>query len=409
MKIILSHPTGNENVRAVAIGLQNADMLAEFYTTIASFPGDWLDKFGNIGPLSEIRRRQFDGKLKPYTQTYPWLETGRLIASKLGMKKLIKKEEGVFSIDAIFKNHDKRVAKYLNAYNREKVNAVYAYEDGALHSFTKARNLGMECFYDLPIGYWRSARILLDKEREKWPDWANTLTGFSDSDAKLARKDQELQLASKIFVASKFTAKTLNDYPGQLAPIEVIPYGFPPANSIREYKTISKSRPLKLLFVGGLSQRKGIANLFSAVEKLKNSVELTVIGNKPKNNCPALNEALSKHRWINSLSHAEVLKTMKEHDVLLFPSLFEGFGLVITEAMSQGTPVITTDRTAGPDLIEHGRNGWLTEAGSSEALQESIEDILYRPQVIEQVGREAIKTASARPWNVYGYELSKAL
>lgn len=409
MKIILSHPTGNENVRAVAMGLQNAGMLAEFYTSIASFPGDWLDKFGNIGPLSEIRRRQFDSKLKPYTQVYPWLEAGRLIASKLGLKKLTRKEKGIFSIDAIFKNQDKRVAKYLDIYAKQKINAVYAYEDGALHSFIKARDLGLECFYDLPIGYWRSARILLDKEREKWPDWASTLTGFSDSEEKLARKDQELQLANKIFVASKFTAKTLEDYPGKLAPIEVIPYGFPPISGIREYKTISKSRPLKLLFVGGLSQRKGIANLFLAVEKLKNSVELTVIGNKPKSDCPALNEALSKHRWINSLSHAEVLKTMKEHDVLLFPSLFEGFGLVITEAMSQGTPVITTDRTVGPDLIEHGRNGWLTEAGSTEALQESIEDILHRPQLIEQVGRQAKITASERPWNVYGLELSKAL
>jgi glycosyltransferase involved in cell wall biosynthesis len=409
MKVILSHPTGNENVRAVAMGLQNADMLAEFYTTIASFPGDWLDKFGNISPLSEIRRRQFDSRLKPYTQVYPWLEAGRLIASRFRLKKLIKKEKGVFSIDSIFKNHDKRVASYLNSYGKKEINAVYAYEDGAFHSFAKGRDLGLECFYDLPIGYWRSARILLDKEREKWPDWASTLTGFSDSDEKLARKDQELQLASKIFVASKFTAKTLKDYPGQLAPIEVIPYGFPPISGIREYKTISKNRPLKLLFVGGLSQRKGIANLFSAVEKLKNHVELTVIGNKPKNDCPALNEALSKHRWIVSLSHAEILKTMKEHDVLLFPSLFEGFGLVITEAMSQGTPVITTDRTAGPDLIDHGSNGWLVEAGSTEDLQKSIEEILYRPHLIEQVGREAIKTATARPWDVYGHELSKAL
>ena len=50
---------------------------------------------------------------------------------------------------------------------------------------------------------------------------------------------------------------------------------------------------------------------------------------------------------------------MREHDVFVFPSLFEGFGLVITESMSQGTPVITTDRTAGPDLIKNDENGWL--------------------------------------------------
>jgi glycosyltransferase involved in cell wall biosynthesis len=48
----------------------------------------------------------------------------------------------------------------------------------------------------------------------------------------------------------------------------------------------------------------------------------------------------------------EVLREMQRHDVLVFPSLFEGFGLVIVEAMSQGLPVITTSHTAGPDIIE---------------------------------------------------------
>jgi glycosyltransferase involved in cell wall biosynthesis len=407
MKLILSHPTGNANVRAAANALAKENMLSVFYTTIACFQGSMLDYISNYNRFSEIKRRNYDSILKPYTKMLlPWLEAGRMLAPKLGLKELAKDETNFFNINRVYKEFDKAVA------NKLKLNeacGIYAYEDGALHSFTRAKFLGLPRFYDLPIGYWRTARILLDKEREKWPGWENTLTGFSDSDEKLARKDQELQLANRIFVASKFTAKTLENYPGQLAPVEVIPYGFPPTIGIREYTKISNTRRLKLLFVGGLSQRKGIANLFSAVEKLKDHVELTVIGRKPKNNCPALNEALSKHRWINSLSHAEILKTMSEHDVLLFPSLFEGFGLVITEAMSQGTPVITTERTAGPDLIEHGQNGWIIEAGSTEALQESIEEILYQPQLIEQVGREAMKTAGARPWNTYGYELAKAL
>jgi glycosyltransferase involved in cell wall biosynthesis len=407
MKLLLSHPTGNANVRAAANALAKENMLSVFYTTIACFPGSMLDHISNYDRFSEIKRRHYDPILKPYTKMLlPWFEAGRMLAPKLGLKELAKHEKSFFNINRIYKAFDKAVANKLK---HDESYGVYAYEDGAFYSFTRAKALGLPCFYDLPIGYWRTSKILLDKEREKWPGWENTLTGFSDSDEKLARKDQELQLANRIFVASKFTAKTLENYPGQLAPIEVIPYGFPPTMGIREYAKISNTRRLKLLFVGGLSQRKGIANLFSAVEKLKDHVELTVIGQKPKNNCPALNEALSKHRWINSLSHAEILKTMREHDVLLFPSLFEGFGLVITEAMSQGTPVITTDRTAGPDLIDHGQNGWIIEAGSTRALQESIEEILYQPRLIEQVGREAMKTAGARPWNMYGYELAKAL
>jgi len=95
--------------------------------------------------------------------------------------------------------------------------------------------------------------------------------------------------------------------------------------------------------------------------------------------------------------------------VLLFPSLFEGFGLVITEAMSQGTPVITTDRTAGPDLIKHGQNGWLIKAASTEALTNAIENLLSQPEQIAEAGRAAQVTAAQRPWSVYGRELAAAV
>src|SRR5690606_10987933 len=118
-----------------------------------------------------------------------------------------------------------------------------------------------ECLYDLPIGYWRYAKKLLSDEQEKWPDWSSTLTGLMDSEFKLERKDQELAMADLIFVASTFTAKSLDEYPGKLAPIKVIPYGFPETIKTREYNM--GNRPLKLLFVGGLSQRKGIANMFA--------------------------------------------------------------------------------------------------------------------------------------------------
>src|SRR5206468_9345000 len=99
--------------------------------------------------------------------------------------------------------------------------------------------------------------------------------------------------------------------------------------------------------------------------------------------------------WIPSLPHQQILKLMHEHDVLVFPSLFEGFGLVITEAMSQGTPVITTERTVGPDIIDHGQNGWIVEAGSTEALQQAIEELIFKPELVAETGLKAIETARA--------------
>jgi glycosyltransferase involved in cell wall biosynthesis len=409
MKVLISHPTGNAFFRAAALGLHEAGMLSGVRTTVATYPSNIFDKLSKFGPFAEFSRRNYDPELAAYTKFWPWYELGRFAATKANFKSLTKHETGVFSVDAVYQDLDKRVAKSLKELSAKGTNAVYAYEDGALFSFREAKKLQLKCLYDLPIGYWRASKRLLQIESERWPEWASTLTGLEDSEDKLYRKDEELRLADKIFVASQFTANTLKDYPGKLAPIEVIPYAFPPVVSSRTYNTPSKSKPLKLLFVGGLSQRKGIADLFAVVDKLKNYVELTIVGKKSTNECTALNQALAKHRWIPSLSHAEVLNLMHKHDVLVFPSLFEGFGLVITEAMSQGTPVITTDRTAGPDLIVHGKNGWLIEAGSTNALQASVEELLSNPSTIAEVGREAMKTASRRNWNIYGKDLVNAI
>ncbi|MEO7312939.1 MAG: glycosyltransferase family 4 protein [Chitinophagaceae bacterium] len=407
MKLILSHLTGNANVKAAAAGFTEAQILSGFYVSMAAFPGSVLHRMGALGPFSEVRRRSFDPKLRPFVKSWPILEIGRLFAYKSGISSLTK-AGGIFNIDQVCQNLDKRVASGLKTAFRRGANAVYAYEDVAGYSFSMARSLGMLCLYDLPIGYWRAAHQLLDVERQKWPEWISTLPGFSDSEFKLARKDEELTLADRIFVASSFTAKTLEYFPGHLAPVEVIPYGFPPVTAInRLYPKLNKR--LKLLFVGSLSQRKGIANLFEAVKDFGAHIELTLVGSKTGGHCPALDAALNSHRWIPSLSHDEVLKLMRESDVLVFPSLFEGFGLVITEAMSQGTPVITTDRTAGPDLITDGHNGWLIEAGSTDALKASIEEILARPSMIAENGKAALETARRRPWEDYGRELAMAV
>ena len=408
MKLLISHPTGNQNVRAAAIGLMEADMATSFNTTIASFPGDLLDRLSGVKVFSGLGRRRFDGVLRNITDTWPWLELARQLSLRAGFNSLTKHEHGSFSVDAVYKNLDTRTAKILKGKAANGTTAVYAYEDGALLSFREAHRLGLKCFYDLPIGYWRTARKVLEGEKARWPDWSSTMTSFYDSLEKLKRKDEEIALADVIFTASQFTADTLADYPGRSPSVRVIPYGFPSVAVDRTYHS-RFDRPLRILFVGGLSQRKGIAYLFHVAEKLGKHVELTVVGKKTGHECPALDRALTKHLWFPSLPHGDVLDLMRVQDVLVFPSLFEGFGLVISEAMSQGTPVITTERTTGPDLISHGNNGWLIKAGSSDSLQHTLEYIISNRNLVRQVGMAALETARNRPWKVYGRELADAI
>jgi hypothetical protein len=243
-------------VKAAVYGLIEADLLARFYVSLAAFPGTLLDRLGTIRIFSEIKRRKFDPSFRPFTAPWPWLEIGRLMSPKMGFRGLTR-EKGPFFIDTVCRNLDKKVAAELKSAAGHGASAVYAYEDVAEFSFREAKNNGLQCFYDLPIGYWRSARRLLEIERNHWPEWAGTLTGFKDTERKLARKEEELRMADRIFVASSFTANTLKEFPHMLAPVEIIPYGFPPVTGEpKQYSKRTGQGPLKLLFVGSLSQRK---------------------------------------------------------------------------------------------------------------------------------------------------------
>jgi len=402
--IILSHPTANQFVRYTASGLIQAQILQSFYTSIASFENDFLYKLGKFNQFAEIRKRVFENNLKPYTNTNPYDELMRQISMKFGFQNLIKHEFGKYSVDAIYSKHDKWVS--VNILKQKGVKAIYAYEDAALKSFKIAKQNGLINFYDLSISYWRCGLEILEKEKERKPIYATTLTGLLNSAQKLANKEEELKLASNVIVASSFTKDSLKYYPNELNNIEVIPYGFPIVND-NVILTKKTNKPLKILFVGGLTQRKGIAEVFEVANHFSKHIKLTVIGNKTSNVCEELDKNLSKHYWIPSLPHHEILEQMRLHDVLLFPSLFEGFGMVISEAMSQGMPVITTNRTAGRDFIVHGKNGWLVEPGNFNSIVQIIENIIDKPEQLEQINLNAKATAMERPWSKYAMEIAE--
>jgi glycosyltransferase involved in cell wall biosynthesis len=287
------------------------------------------------------------------------------------------------------------------------VSAVYAYEDGALTSFRAARGLGMKAIYELPIGYWKAHRELLEEEAALEPEWANTLRGKSDSEEKRHRKDEELNLADQIIVPSQFVRRTLLQA-GQLkASVNVVPYGAPPVQAIEEKRTISNQK-IKIIFVGILSQRKGLGYLLRAVEKVRSNVELTMIG-KRVGQCRALDEGLRVHRWIPSLSHDEVLQEIRRHDVMVFPSLFEGFGLVVLEAMSCGVPVIATVQGGAPDFLSDGEDGFLVPIRSAEAIAEKLELLIRDRDWLLAMSQAAMRKAAYHSWESYRRHLVRTV
>lgn len=399
MGLIASHPTGNANVRQAMLALAEAGLLEGFHSALVLFPGIWPGGLFRIPGLSEMRRREYPVQLRGLTRSHPWRELVRLASLRLGWANLVAHEHGLASTDRVYACIDRSAAR---AVKRSKPSGVYSYEDGAVHNFRVAKQIGAKCFYDLPIGYWRAARRILRDEAQRRPQWSSTLSGLQDSEEKLARKDEELRLADRILVASTFTKNTLEECPFSLMPVSVIPYGADDAVGGEQISAPPAAGfPLRALFVGGLSQRKGIADLFEAMEMLSPHVELTVVGRKPAEACAALEGALKKHRWIESLPREQILAEMRAHDVLVFPSLFEGFGLVVTEALSQGLPVITTPHTCGPDVLTEGEDGFIIPIRDPRAIAEKLELLHRDRERLAAMSIAARKKAETLTWESY--------
>ena len=192
--------------------------------------------------------------------------------------------------------------------------------------------------------------------------------------------------------------------PGLKAPIEVVPYGTRPGPVTPP--RVAASGKLRVLFVGALSQAKGLGYLLEAVARLGSQIDFTLIGRRVSPAVPA-SAILDKYRWIPSLPHDGVLREMATHHVLVLPSLHEGFGLVLTEAMAQGLVVITTPYTAGPDLITDGVDGFVVPIRSSAAIEEALAHLLRDRDRLAAMREAAGRKARACSWENYRQRMAQ--
>jgi len=393
--ILLSHPTANQNVRQAALAFAETGLLAEFWTCLHWKQGGLFDRYCPARLRRELRRRSFSSQLEPFIRTLPLREAGRLLSQQLGLHFLTRTETGTFSMDAVYLSLDRHVARRL--IGATGIKAVYGYDGGALESFRAAKARGLKCIYEHPIVYWREVRRYQQEEAELHPEWKPTLTALHDSEAKLARKDAELELANVVIVPSTFSKNSLKQAPGLKAAVQVVPYGAP---SVSRVAVETRAGKLAVLFVGALTQAKGLHYLLEAAAALGPQISLTLIGNRvsPIVPAPAL---LEKHRWISSLAHDDLLREMASHDVLVLPSLHEGFGLVISEAMAQGLVVIATPHTVAPDLIDDGVDGFIVPIRSAEAIVEKLELLGRDPDRLYEMKQAARRKAQAHSWEGY--------
>ncbi len=409
MKLLLSHPAGNQNVRAMLAGLDTAGMLARFATTLSA-PQD-VATMGLLPRFArrELSRRRFNLPREKIIQ-HPLREMVRAASSRLGWSYWLRHEQGFASVDRVLHDFDRFVARALPHQNRqEKLNAVYSYEDSALDTFKEARELGLHRVYDLPISYWETGRRLMEEETQRLPEWGGALGGgMSDSPAKLERKVEELKLADLVVVPSRFVADSLPSWAADKVSV-LSPFGSPPSSGNWSRAAADPARPLRVMFAGSMGQRKGLADLLKAMTLLGGeNIELVVMGG-PLKPLDFYRSQYAGFTYEKGRPHAEVLELMRSCDVFCLPSLYEGRALVMQEAMSQGLPLVITKNTGGEDLVVEGRTGFLVPIRSPEKIAEKLAWFNQNREQLLAMKEWSVQHAATYTWKNYSDTVIEAI
>ncbi len=220
---------------------------------------------------------------------------------------------------------------------------------------------------------------------------------------------QEPHLANGWTVASTYTAQTLAEQGIPMDRIRVAPYGVDLTNYPVRQAAPPASSTFTVVFAGTITQRKGLSDLLDAVRMLKSQrIRLLLCGRGfVDERLLAQYPDLSPEIHVG-LPTAQLVHTLQNSDVMVLPSLAEGFAHVVLETMACGVPVIATPHTCAPDVIDEGQQGFIVPIRSPELIAEKLAWALDHRQDLAQMGRAAALRAREFTWERFRSRIRSA-
>lgn len=217
-----------------------------------------------------------------------------------------------------------------------------------------------------------------------------------------ASEKAALTAATQVITVSATTAALLtNDYGIEISRIKVVPPGTDPAPLAHG----SRDGVVTLIAVGSVVPRKGFELLIAALAQLPTLPwRLTIIGDLTRDaeSAARLRAAIreaglqDRVRLMGVVSDATLAALYDESDVFVLPSYYEGYGMVFTDAVARGLPVIATTGGAIPESLPAG-TGILVTPGDVPALTSALRDMIGQPELRAQHAAASRRAADHLP------------
>jgi glycosyltransferase involved in cell wall biosynthesis len=265
---------------------------------------------------------------------------------------------------------------------------LFSYSYTALEPLRFAKSRGWRTVLgQIDPGPFEEEIVAAEAEREPSlaPDWTPAPADYWKS------WRAECELADRIIVNSQWSFDALVGTGIPKEKLSIIPLAFEnkmPSVLPKKYpRQFTATRPLRVLFLGQINLRKGIARLLKAAPSFQSQpVEFLMVG-PVQIHIPEDLRSNRKLRWFGPVARNKVRNYYEQADVLILPTLSDGFALSQLEAIAHRLPVIASRRCG--EMVIDRVNGLLLEEPTGAAIEEALRSCLHNPDQLAQFSQNA--------------------
>lgn len=405
--VLFTAPNTSINMQQDARTLHEMGLLGRYVTPFGVSTGGFLMKtaraFDGVAEgriARELARRAITEIPGGDIETYPWLEWLRTLLSRSSRNQRVANDFYFYCLTQLTRHVATKVKQY---------DAVYAYDSAALEIFQAARAQKKTCI--LGVGSLHP-RFYADIRAEEFSRHPETFLDKSPhmaatSPDQIRRREEAWALADIVVANSAITRDSHAAFGLDTAKVHVVPLAFPdPAIAVT---SPDSTGPLKLLWAGTFTAMKGAHYLLDGLRRLPPSsqYDLRIFG---INDLPVSSLAgIGPCRIQPTIPRQDLLVEYRKADILVMPTLSDGFGMVIAEAMSQGLPVLTTTRAGAAGFITHGVDGFVMPPAESQTLTDILLWCIGNRSALHAMRQPALEQAKNWQWKDYRAKLKTVL
>jgi glycosyltransferase involved in cell wall biosynthesis len=303
--------------------------------------------------------------------------------------------------------HDRIVAGRLDKLVG-KIDLIHTWPLGALETLQKAAKLGIPTVLERPNAHTRFAMEVVQAESDRLgialpPDHEHAYNR-----EKVEREEAEYSLATRLLCPADFVVKTFLERGFKKQQLVRHTYAYDDKTYYPAVPQRQPDRGLTMLFVGVCAVRKGVHFALEAWLKSPASKDgkFIIAGEF----LPAYRNKLASmlaHPSVTVLGHRnDVAELMRKSDLLILPSIEEGFGLVIAEAMGSGCVPLASD--ACTEICRHMKTGLTHRVGDVESLTQQITMLHEDRELLMMLRAGSIEAAKSVTWTAAGRVLLNA-